>query len=139
MVYHYIETFFYIIISQSTNITYFAMIMSMYQNAGIISIFYPISVFGYAMLEETHPSRDYWSIVRKYTVFILLLKFCLNINGFNNWYENKLFTYYSGYFKFGVYEYKTFNELFLYMMPEILIINFIMLNEIKMKLIGLFY
>jgi hypothetical protein len=53
MVYHYIETFFYIIISQSSNITYFAMIMSMYQNAGIISIFYPIAVFGYAMLEES--------------------------------------------------------------------------------------
>jgi len=48
MLLHFIETFFYILISQSQNIIYFAMIFSMYQNAGMISIFYPIAVFGWA-------------------------------------------------------------------------------------------
>jgi hypothetical protein len=33
------------------------MIMSMYQNAGLISLFYPIAVFGFAALEEKRPKK----------------------------------------------------------------------------------
>ena len=46
-----IETFFYIVISQTQNLIYFSMVMSMYMNAGLISIYYPLTVFGYALIE----------------------------------------------------------------------------------------
>ena len=33
------------------------MMASMMENAGLISIVYPLSIFGYAMLEETRPRK----------------------------------------------------------------------------------
>ena len=76
----YLELFFHILISQSQNIVYFGMIFSMYENAGLISIFYPIAVFGYAALEEKRPKKSFWIGVRRYTVGVLLLKFISNIS-----------------------------------------------------------
>lgn len=49
------EVFFYVIISNTQNIIYFCMMLSMYQNSGFISIIYPFSIFGYALLEQTRP------------------------------------------------------------------------------------
>jgi len=56
------------------------MIFSMYENAGLISIFYPIAVFGYALVEEKRPKKSFWIGVRRYTVSILLMKFITNIS-----------------------------------------------------------
>lgn len=75
-----VETMFYIGISQTQNFIYFSMLFSMYQNAGIISLFYPISVFGYAMLEETRPRKEFWNLVRTYTTVIMFFKFTLNLS-----------------------------------------------------------
>ena len=41
--------------------------------------------------------------------------------------------------KLGIYDYGNLSDLVWYMIPEILIITFIMLNEIKLKLSGLYY
>ena len=54
--------------------------MSMYMNAGIISIVYPISLFGYALIEETRPDKSFWAYIRIYTTFLLLFKFILNLS-----------------------------------------------------------
>jgi hypothetical protein len=135
----YIETFFYILISQSHNVIYFGMILSMWQNAGIISVFYPVSIFGYALLEETRPRIEYWELVRKYTIVVLFFKFIMNIDSFGAFVQGKTFIYYESLLKVGIYDYENLYTLFFYMIPEILIITFIMLNEIKLKLIGLYY
>jgi len=82
MVLRFIETFFYILISNTQNIIYLAMIYSMYENAGIISVFYPIMVFGLAALEEVGPTGKFWDIVRAYTVGLTIFKFVLNIDWF---------------------------------------------------------
>lgn len=79
---HLLETFVYICISNTQAFIYFGMIFSMYQNAGIISLFYPIAVFGYALLEETRPRREFWNIVRIYTSALLLFKFLMNLSVF---------------------------------------------------------
>ena len=60
MIIRLIETMFYIIISQTQNLIYISMILSMYMNAGLISIFYPLTVFGYALIEESRPNMKYW-------------------------------------------------------------------------------
>ena len=52
-----------------------SMLLSMYVNAGVISLFYPIMAFGYGMLEETRPGKQFWRIVRTYTTILLLIKF----------------------------------------------------------------
>lgn len=136
-----VETFFYIMISQTQNIIYMSMIFSMYQNAGIISLPYPLSVFGYAMLEETRPRKEFWRYVRWYTTVILFFKFSMNLSLVEEFTENgdNNFTYFKTLVKIGVYDYKNIMDMTFYMMPEILIICFIMLNEIKLKLLGLYY
>jgi len=111
----------------------------MYMNAGIISVFYPLTVFGYALLEEARPNRRYWEAVRAYTQGVLMFKFALNLSIFDSVLQSDAFNSISAYVKIGIYEYKTLKDLTLYMMPEILIISFIMLNEIKLKLLGLYY
>jgi hypothetical protein len=115
------------------------MIFSMYQNAGIVSIFYPIAVFGFAMLEETRPRHDFWNLVRTYTTVLLFFKFICNLSILEPILDSEAFLLYSAYLKIGLYDYTNMWHLTMYMSPEILIICFIMLNEIKLKLMGLFY
>lgn len=60
------------------------MIYSMYQNAGIISLIYPVMVFGYAMLEEVRPKKEFWTVVRFYTIFVVIFKFFFNMSCFDD-------------------------------------------------------
>lgn len=134
-----LETFFYIIISNTQGFIYFSMIYSMYQNAGIVSIFYPMSVFGYAMLFETRPHSSYWNTVRTYTTFLLFFKFICNLSILEPVINDIAFKKMTTYLKIGLYDYANMWHLIMYMSPEILIICFIMLNEIKLKLLGLYH
>jgi hypothetical protein len=148
MVLHILEAMFYSIISNTQNIIYFAMIFSMFQNAGFISLIFPMLVFGYALIEETRPNKNFWIFVRKYTVGLLFFKFCVNLSVFGDFLNKglnhknsaayKIQTIF-GYIKPGIYNHDSLAAIFVYMLPEILICVFIMLNEIHLKLIGLYY
>jgi hypothetical protein len=111
----------------------------MYQNAGIISVAYPIMVFGYAMLEETRPRKEFWNIVRVYTTIVMFFKFIMNLSYMEEMMQGDAFIYWTALLKIGIYDYPDLFDLTMYMAPEILIISFIMLNEIKLKLLGLFH
>lgn len=76
---HMFETFFYIIISQTENLIYASMIYSMFQNQGLISLFYPIMVFGYGLINEVRPSKEFWRIIRIYTTVLIFFKFIFNL------------------------------------------------------------
>ena len=106
------------------------MILSMYCNAGLISIVYPILVFGYAMLEETRPRKEFWTKIRAYTQFLLVVKFLANLSIFCEVMDSEVFMALQGYLKLGIFDYETLGEIFMYMLPEILIIILVMLNEI---------
>jgi hypothetical protein len=139
MFFKILETIFYMGISHTQNLIYLSMMLSMYMNAGLISIPYPISLFGYALIEETRPKKAYWIYIRIYTTFLLLLKFIFNLKIMEFFIRNPAFEYYSSYMKLGNHEFPNLRDLVWYMIPEILIITFIMLNEIKLKLSGLYY
>ena len=108
-------------------------------NAGLISIVYPFSIFGYALLEETRPRNFFWEVVRKYTTFLLFLKFTCNLSVLSVVLQSETFQYWQGMLKLGIYDYDDFGSLVLYMLPEVLIIVFIMLNEIHLRLTNLYY
>jgi len=55
------------------------MILSMYVNAGIVSLFYPFAVFGYGLLEEKRPDKAFWKIALKYSIFLLFVKILINL------------------------------------------------------------
>ena len=55
-------------------ICYFFMILNHMVNASIISIFYPLSIFCYALLENPRPTKHYWRLCYIYTFIILIIK-----------------------------------------------------------------
>jgi len=123
----------------------------MYQNAGLTSLFYPVAVFGYGMLEEVGPPRRFWDVVRAYTVCLLIYKFILNIDRlWDDWLQDRDEELTEGTrqwrvaaitqtLKIGLYHHETIAEIIAFMMPEILIITFLTLHEIKRKLLGVYY
>jgi len=79
MIFRYLELFFYIFISQTDTWTYMAMLYSMYTNAGLITLFYPMAVFGYALLNEVRPNYKFWRVVMTASLTILIIKFLCSI------------------------------------------------------------
>lgn len=51
------------------------MIVSMMTVAGLIVIAYPLVVFGFAILEETTPSKKFWHFIMLYTEAAILIMF----------------------------------------------------------------
>lgn len=45
----------------------------------------------------------------------------------------------AGWIKLGLYSYKNWTSSILYMIPEILILTFLMLNDVYLRMIGLFF
>jgi len=65
-------------------LAYIAMIASMMLNAGIISILFPFAIFGFALLEEARPGKQFWTVMTYYTLIIIFLKFIINLNIVND-------------------------------------------------------
>ena len=66
------------LISNSEVVCYFAMILNHLVTASILTMFYPISVFLWAMLSVPRPTKAYWVTIITYTevkLSILLLYF----------------------------------------------------------------
>ena len=70
-----------------------AMIFSMFMNMGFVSFFYPISVFGYALIEPHRPKHTFWKVVRNYTPILLFLKFVFNLSIFESMLASEEFVY----------------------------------------------
>lgn len=114
------------------------MILSMYMNAGFISLPYPFAVFGWALLEERRPGKQFWIFIRYYTTVILGFKFILNLDFFSVILTSPSFVAVTSYIKLGIYDFDEISTLIMYMLPEIMILCFLMLHEIKLQLIGLY-
>lgn len=137
MFFKILESLAYIIISNTESLIYFAMMLSMFTNAGLISIVYPISIFGFAMLEETRPRKEFWRFIQVYSTIILLLKFIFNLSIIDDFQDD--FEKIDGWIHSGFSNFSTILYIALYMVPEILIVVLLMLNDIVLRLNGLYY
>lgn len=102
MIFKYIELAFYIFITNTDNFVYFFMMYSMYQNAGLMSIVYPISIFGYALIEENRPKKQYWDFIRVYSIFILMIKLVANLSWLDDYLDSETFKYWHGILRIGL-------------------------------------
>ena len=48
-------------------ICYFFMLLAAISNGGIIYMVYPLMIFGYALMEENRPGKQFWYFVIIYT------------------------------------------------------------------------
>ena len=126
-------------LSQLKNLIYFFMVMSMVANAGLIGVIFPITVFGYAMLEETRPSKAFFHNFIYYTMALLFVKFTWNLSLMESVSDSTLFMSLDGYLRMGLYDYDDLFKLTMYMLPELVIVALLMSNEIFMRLSGLHY
>ena len=67
-------------VSYSDSVCYILMLVSMMKNAGLISIMYPLVVFGYALMEEVNPKKKVWYILMIYTELLILSKFIFQLS-----------------------------------------------------------
>ena len=63
------------LVSYSDSVCYVLMIVSMMKNAGLISLLYPLVVFGYALMEEVNPRKRVWYLLMMYTEMLIMAKF----------------------------------------------------------------
>ena len=75
MTYKYHQLFWEIIVTYSEYLCYLFMMISMMVSAGLITLFYPLIIFGYAIFEESNPSKRCWYIILIYTMCLILLMF----------------------------------------------------------------
>lgn len=95
--------------------------------------------FGFGLVNETRPKKEFWRIIRLYTTFLLLAKFIFNLAIMEPFVKSKTYVKVQGYGKLGFFDYPEIIDMLKYMSPEILIISLIMLNEIKLKLCGIYF
>jgi len=81
----YMSLFFNILFSNTSFICYLIMIVAHIMNGSIISLFYPVSIFIYALLEERRPNKKYWTIIIYYSAATLVLKFLLQTYPLSDW------------------------------------------------------
>ena len=133
-----IKTIFSILGSFLSNnfdyLIYIIMIIDNMINCSILSLFYPLSIFCYALLENPRPKKSYWQVCLYYTIFILIIKFIFQLKLFiiimekeqYSKFINLLYDYKIGikYFDegFGI-------EFFNYIILDSLLLLFLSLNK----------
>jgi hypothetical protein len=133
-----ISSIFRAIICQTDTIAYICMLVSMYNNAGILAIIYPFAVFGYALLEETRPGKHFWRFILGYSLLVLVLKYTVNLQFVSGLLNETTFPFVDGFFKFGLHTLEQTSDLIQHMLPEILIVTSILCHEIIEQTTGLY-
>lgn len=65
------------IVSYSEIFCYFWMLYATFANGGALYLFYPLIIFGYALLLEERPGKWFWYLALAYTQIIIVLNFTI--------------------------------------------------------------
>jgi hypothetical protein len=119
---------------------YFIMILDHIMSYSLISLFYPISIFCFAIMEYPRPKKSYWSLCFIYTIISLLLKFIIQLD---IWelipdYDEK-FQFFENY-RIGLKLCEsTFSKDFvIYILFDALVLIFLLINNYLLVFAGLF-
>ena len=112
---------------------YILMIINHMHSASLISVFYPLTIFCYAIIEHPRPSKTYWKICLVYTFAILFLKLLFTLKIFTIFIDEDTFIEFLDnlhIYKIGFkYCKSTFGRDFLsYIICDILVIISLMIN-----------
>ena len=62
-------------------------------------------MFGYALLEETRPRKEYWNFIFNYTIVLLSAKIVINLSCLDGMLDSYYFQKFNSYAKIGIYNY----------------------------------
>jgi len=69
--------------SQIEFICYLAMVLNFVMTPNLISVFLPLSMLFYALLENPKPSVKYWKVIISYMTIVVFFKLTLQLPFFN--------------------------------------------------------
>ena len=121
-------------------VCYCVMILNHIMSSSILTLFYPLSIFCYAIMEYPRPKRGYWSFCFIYTVILSTIKFII---------QQKFLTTNENYtdfiskldkLKFGLKVCKsTFSkDFFIYIVFDSLVLIILLINDYLLVSKGLF-
>ncbi len=107
------------------------MILDHMISASLLTSFFPLSIFCYALLEYPRPSKYYWKFVLYYTVFLLVIKFVIHIEVLRNDESfkeimTKIYNYKIG---MKLHESSFSHEFFMDIFYDALILIFLLIND----------
>ena len=76
---HILYYIFTLFINNFSWVCYFLMILDHIHSSSIITTFYPLSIFCYAILEYPRPKKKYWICMLLYTMIIICCKFIIQM------------------------------------------------------------
>jgi len=77
MIKRYVICFYKICVTYQEFFCYFWMLFATLTNGGVLYLYYPAVVFGYALLLEERPGKWFWYSVLAYTQILIVINFVL--------------------------------------------------------------
>ena len=110
---------------------YLIMLINHIISASLLTLFYPLTIFCYALLEYPRPKKFYWRMILLYTVILLVIKFIIQIELLrSNKSFNDFITILDNY-KIGlkIYESNFSSEFLIYILLDALVLIFLLIND----------
>lgn len=95
----YMKLFWKVIQSNLDRLAYIMMLLQTIINPGVFNLIYPFSIFGYALLMETRPPKQYWFFIMLYTQTMMVTEFILSLSflqGYHSSWNRTFEKYYLG-------------------------------------------
>ena len=140
MIFNIFKTFVYWLISHTSTIAYLFMFLNWMLTGNLISLFYPLSVLLYAIIEDPRPRSGYWNFVLIYAEIVIMLKFIIQQNALTFLIPGSYFVEIFDKYKIGfrVFDKKEYAQgLFSFIIWDILVALFVLLHQHCLVLIGL--
>lgn len=113
------------------------MILAHIENANMLTLVYPISIFAYALLEETRPKNTYWLFIICFTCCTLWFKYLFQTYPINSWISDTLNNDLKSW-RVGLYVKSSGEKSFLsFYIYEILVLMFCIIHMLKLISTGL--
>ena len=130
-------------VSYSELFCYFMMLLATLMKAGLLYMVYPISIFGYCMLEEQRPGKIYWYSILAYTSFLIILNFAIQLQLWDSALSPERYEELKSFFDRNILglhkiEGDNFGSTFLFYFPEIFVLFTVLIHIQKESLSGVF-
>ena len=135
-----LKDFFSLLSNNFHWLCYFIMILNHIMSNSIISLFYPISIFCYAIMEYPRPRKKYWHICFIYTIIFLVIKFIIHLQIWQriSSYKKGIKVLENYRLGFKLYD-STFSKgFFVYILFDALVLIFLLINNYLLVFSGLY-
>ena len=121
-------------------ICYTVMILNHIMSSSILSLFYPLSIFCYAILEYPRPPQGYWNFCFFYTVSLLIIKFIIQLKFLTENSEFNNFIDKTSHFKLGLKICNTTfsQDFFIYILFDSFLLTTLLINNYLLVARGLY-